>query len=54
LEHNGVMFPPAYVRLPSNIKMKYDGELLARVVVDGDGRVSDRVSVTLRCDQAHH
>ena len=26
LEHNGVMFPPPYVPLPKNIKMKYDGQ----------------------------
>jgi DNA topoisomerase-1 len=25
LEHNGVLFPPLYVPLPSNVKMKYDG-----------------------------
>jgi len=27
LEHNGVMFPPPYVPLPKNVKMKYDGKL---------------------------
>lgn len=25
LEHNGVIFPPPYELLPSNVKMKYDG-----------------------------
>ncbi|KAI9828691.1 MAG: DNA topoisomerase 1 [Thelocarpon impressellum] len=25
LEHAGVVFPPAYERLPSNVKMRYDG-----------------------------
>ncbi len=28
LEHNGVMFPPPYMPLPKNVKMKYDGELV--------------------------
>ncbi|KAI5454361.1 DNA topoisomerase 1 [Naganishia albida] len=26
LEHNGVLFPPAYQPLPKNIRMKYDGK----------------------------
>ncbi|KAM6502249.1 DNA topoisomerase I [Amanita muscaria] len=26
LEHNGVIFPPPYEPLPSNVKMKYDGK----------------------------
>ena len=26
LEHNGVYFPPPYVPLPSDVKMKYNGE----------------------------
>ena len=25
LEHNGVVFPPPYERLPTNVKMRYDG-----------------------------
>ncbi|WVQ84420.1 hypothetical protein IAT38_006572 [Cryptococcus sp. DSM 104549] len=28
LEHNAVMFPPDYVPLPKNVKMKYDGTAL--------------------------
>ncbi|BFZ55974.1 DNA topoisomerase 1 [Savitreella phatthalungensis] len=28
LEHNGVVFPPAYVSLPLNVKMRYDGRPL--------------------------
>ncbi|ESK97082.1 topoisomerase i [Moniliophthora roreri MCA 2997] len=28
LEHNGVIFPPPYEPLPSNVKMKYDGKVL--------------------------
>nr|ODO00475.1 DNA topoisomerase I [Cryptococcus depauperatus CBS 7855] len=28
LEHNAVLFPPPYVPLPPNIKMKYDGQSL--------------------------
>ena len=26
LHHAGVLFPPEYTRLPSNVKMLYDGE----------------------------
>jgi DNA topoisomerase-1 len=26
LRHAGVLFPPEYVRLPSNVKMLYDGQ----------------------------
>jgi DNA topoisomerase-1 len=25
-EHNGVLFPPPYVPLPKDVKMKYDGQ----------------------------
>lgn len=28
LEHNAVLFPPAYVPLPKDVKMKYDGQSL--------------------------
>lgn len=26
LHHNGILFPPPYIPLPKNVKMKYDGE----------------------------
>lgn len=26
LEHNAVLFPPPYVPLPKDVKMKYDGK----------------------------
>jgi DNA topoisomerase IB len=25
LHHNGILFPPPYIPLPKNVKMKYDG-----------------------------
>ena len=26
-EHQGILFPPPYVPLPTSVKMKYDGEI---------------------------
>ena len=32
LEHNGVMFPPDYVRLPPDVHLKYDGVLIVQLM----------------------
>lgn len=45
LEHNGVMFPPPYIPLPKNVKMRYDGAWRARVgplAMHADGSMATR------------
>lgn len=34
LEHNGVIFPPPYESLPSDVKMKYNGNILSSWIVN--------------------